>query len=284
MPEIYYREKLIERFLRKHSWFLYIITAITAGLLYTGIALALSAYQRGQYWTILPAGLLAHSFFVITMHDGAHRSITKTKFDYFIMNFCSGLIILPIYTELFKKYHLLHHANTNTDDDPLWSEQKNRIFNERRVLYTILQAFPFIFNLAILLGYKKTKKLYVGKVHQINIWYIILSLSVSIIIIYISEISFLFWISTITIMTALGAVRYWGEHMGVEINKESNTHWFPLGMGIGNHEVHHDYPGYSWLTLTVGLLFRKKDTNPFKSIYGIYFDNSFHHYKKTNQK
>lgn len=283
-PIIFETEKKIERYLRKNVWLLYLITFITSAILYTGIALCLQAFKNGYYWAIFPAGLVAHSFFVITMHDGAHKSITKTKFDYFIMNFCSGLIILPFYTELFKKFHLLHHANTNTINDPLWSEQKNRIFNEKRVLYTFLQCLPFAFNLAIVMGYKKTKREFTGNVPKISIPYVLMSIIISAVIIVLAKPPFLFYIGTIAVMTTLGAIRYWGEHMGVKENQESNTHWFPLGMGIGNHEVHHSYPGYSWLTLTIGLLFRKKDTNPFKSIYGIYFDKSFHHYKDVSKK
>lgn len=284
MPPIYTREKLIERFLRKHKFLLYSATILTSLSLYGLIGLCLYGFKNGNYWTILPAGLLAHSFFVITMHDGAHRSITKTNFDYFIMNFCSGLILLPIYTELFKKFHLLHHANTNTDDDPLWSEQKNRIFKERRVLYTFLQCLPFAFNLAIVMGYKKTKREFKGEIPKVSVPYILLSLIVAATVIYLTHPPIWFYLGTISVMTTLGAIRYWGEHMGVEDNKESNTHWFPLGMGIGNHEVHHGYPGYSWLTLTIGLLYRKMDTNPIKSIYGIYFDKRYHHYKEVSRK
>lgn len=278
MSGFFEREKNIERYLRNHRGLLYLITFLVAGLLYAGIAFCLIAYTNGYYWIVIPAGLLAHSFFVITMHDGAHKSITQTKWDYFIMNCCSGLILIPIYTELFKKFHLLHHANTNTAYDPLWSEQKQRIFNEKRVLYTFLQCIPFAFNLAIVLGYKKSKKNYKGKIPNVNMAYIFLSLLVAAVIIFYVRPPILFYLGTICVMTTLGAIRYWGEHMGTQECKDSNTHWFPLGMGIGNHEVHHQFPRFSWLTLTIGLLFRKKDTNPFKSIYQIYFDKSFHHY------
>jgi fatty acid desaturase len=212
------------------------------------------------------------------MHDGAHKSITKTKFDYFIMNFCSGLIILPFYTELFKKFHLMHHAYTNSELDPLWSDNKKRLFEERRKLYAVLQCLPFAFNLAVLFGFKKRVQQNKVKTPPISIPYMLFSLAIALTVIYFARPSFWFVLGTFTIMTTLGAIRYWGEHMGTKNGKESNTHWFPLGMGIGNHEVHHYFPGYSWLTLTIGMLSRKMDTNPIKSIYGILFDKSFHHY------
>ncbi|MDI1353276.1 MAG: fatty acid desaturase [bacterium] len=264
--------------MRSHKTLLYFSTFSMAAILYFGIALAMQSFRLGHYWVIFPAGLLAHSFFVITMHDGAHKSITKTKFDYFIMNFCAGLIILPLYTELFKKYHLLHHANTNTEDDPLWSDLKNKLFEEKRLLYAILQCLPFAFNLALILGYKEKKSDKSKKV-KVSIPYVILSFVVAGLVSYLTQPPLWFVLGTFTVMTSLGAIRYWGEHMGVHEGKESNTHWFPLGMGIGNHEVHHDYPGYSWLTLTIGLLFRKLNTDPFRSVYGMFFDKRYKHYR-----
>lgn len=269
-----------EKFLRKHTWVLYLATLLIAGLLYYGIYLMLLLFQEGHYWSILIAGLFGHSFFVITMHDGAHRSITRTKWDYVIMNFCAGLIVLPIYTELFKKYHLTHHAFTNTEKDPLWNNFKERLFNERRILYAILQCIPFAFNLYVVLQVKDKEAKLKSKAAKPNFYLMLLSLVVAGCVIYFVRPNIWFVLGSFSMMTTLGAIRYWGEHMGTANNKESNTHWFPLGMGIGNHEVHHYLPHYSWLTLTIGLLFRKMDTNPFKSVYRMFFDKKFHHYNK----
>ena len=217
------------------------------------------------------------------MHDGAHKSITQTKLDEIIMTVCSGLIILPFYTELFKKYHLLHHAYTNSEKDPLWTKRKENIFLHNRKLYAFLQCLPFAFNIYILLGSEKEIKKSNTNAYKPKILNMILSVLVALITIIIAKPGFLFVLGTFTVMTALGAIRYWGEHMGVsnDLKKESNTHWFPLGMGIGNHEVHHKHAGFSWLTLTIGLLYRKVDTHPLKSIYGLFFDKRFRHYKKV---
>ena len=274
-----HKEKKIEHYLRKHPFLLYSVTFITAALLYLGIYYSMLLFKEGHYWALILSGLFAHSFFVITMHDGAHQAITGKKIDFYIMNICAGLIVLPLYTELFKKYHLLHHANTNTEDDPLWNEQKKRIFNKNKVLYGVLQCLPFVFNLYILIQPNKTKKDKKKVSIQPALLQIILSFIVATTIVIIFKPGIWFVLGTFTVMTTLGAFRYWGEHMGVDHNKQSNTHWFPLGMGIGNHEVHHHYPGYSWLTLTIGLLYRKKDTNPFKSAYRLLFNKDFHHYK-----
>lgn len=253
------KEKNIEKFLRKHSWVLYSLTFLFAAALYAGIYGCMLLFHQGYYWALVPSGLLAHSFFVITMHDGAHKSITRTKLDYWIMNICSGLIVLPLYTELFKKYHLLHHAHTNTENDPLWTPQKERLFSENRLLYAFLQCLPFAFNFYIIFYSFNQKKKGSVKAVKPDIFQILLSFAVAAAVIILVQPGIWFVLGTFTIMTSLGAVRYWGEHMGVSKDKESNTHWFPIGMGIGNHEVHHHKPGYSWLTLTIGLFYRKMD-------------------------
>lgn len=271
-------ERKIEDYLRKQPFVLYSVTIITAGALYVGIYYSMLLFKEGYYWALFFSGLFAHSFFVITMHDGAHQAITRNKFDYLIMNFSAGLIVLPLYTELFKKYHLLHHAHTNTEDDPLWSQSKKEIFHKNRALYAFLQCLPFVFNLYVLIYPNKERKEKKKTRIKLNVFQIILSFIVATVIVVIFKPGFWFVLGTFTVMTTLGAFRYWGEHMGVAKNKQSNTHWFPLGMGIGNHDVHHHYPHYSWLTLTIGLLFRKKDTNPFKSAYRLFFNKDFRHY------
>ena len=276
------KEKSIEGYLRSHNWLLYATTIVVASALYLGIYWAMLLFKEGHYWSIAISGLLAHSFFVITMHDGAHRSITQTKFDYYIMNFCAGLIVLPLYTELFKKYHLLHHAYTNTDNDPLWSAQKEKLFENKRWLYAFLQCLPFVFNLYVIMQPAIKGDKTIRNSSKPDYLQIAFSFLVAIGVVLLFKPGLWFVLGTFTVMTTLGAVRYWGEHMGVQQGKDSNTHWFPLGMGIGNHEVHHYHPNYSWLTLTIGMLYRKMDTNPIKSIYGIFFDKRFHHYKKKD--
>lgn len=43
-------------------------------------------FQQGHYWAFIPAGFCAHSFLIITVHDGSHKAITKTKYDRLIVN------------------------------------------------------------------------------------------------------------------------------------------------------------------------------------------------------
>lgn len=282
-PADYQKEYQIETCLRKHSWLLYTVTFVTATALYAGIYWGLILFREGHYWSLLLSGLFAHSFFVITMHDGAHNSITETKLDRIIMNFCAGLIVLPLYTELFRKYHLLHHAYTNTEDDPLWTPQKKKLFNNNRLLYAFLQCLPFAFNLYVLIQRSKDKTRKKPTTLRPSIPHILFSFAVATTVIILVKPSVWFVLGTFTVMTTLGAFRYWGEHMGVTHDKDSNTHFFPLGMGIGNHDVHHHRPDFSWLTLSIGSFYRKMDTNPLKSFYRLLFDKRFHHYSESKQ-
>jgi fatty acid desaturase len=237
-------------------------------------------FDKGYYWSLIFSGLFAHAFFVITMHDGAHQSLSATKWDRFIMNTAAGLIILPLYTELFRKYHLLHHAHTNTELDPLWASNKKKLFEEHRLVYAFLQSLPFVLNLFMLLTRTKKEKQAYSFQPKVSLLFILWSFLVAGIVIYWVRPSVWFVLGTFAFMTSIGAVRYWGEHMGIEEGKASNTHWFPLGMGIGNHEAHHYYPELSWLSLTIGMWFRKKDTHPLKTVYRMFFDRRFRHYGK----
>lgn len=276
--EVYARELKIDAFLRKYPLVLAIVTLIVAGGLYLGIYWSMGLFDKGHYWSIVLSGLFAHAFFVITMHDGAHQSLSTKPLDRFIMNTCSGLIILPLYTEMFRKYHLLHHAHTNTPLDPLWASNKKKLFDEHRLLYAFLQSLPFVLNFYMLAT--RTEKEKQAHPHQptVNWYYVLWSFCVAACIVYMVQPSIWFVLGTFAFMTSIGAVRYWGEHMGIEENKDSNTHWFPLGMGIGNHEAHHYYPQISWLSLTIGMWFRKKDTHPLKTVYRMFFNSNFRHY------
>lgn len=276
--EVYARELRIDAFLRRNPWVLATVTCIVAGSLYVAIYESMLLFDHGCHWSIVVSGLCAHAFFVITMHDGAHQSLSVTVADRWIMNTSAGLIVLPLYTELFRKYHLLHHAHTNTELDPLWASNKKQLFEEHRLLYAFLQALPFVLNLYMLATRTTREKQAYPFQPEVSVLFIVWSFLVAGCVVYVAQPSPWFVLGTFAFMTSIGAVRYWGEHMGVEEGKDSNTHWFPLGMGIGNHEAHHYYPELSWLSLTIGMWFRKKDTHPLKTIYRMFFDQRFKHY------
>lgn len=279
------REAKIEIRLRKLKGLIPLASVCTGAALFFCILQCMNAFSRGHYWTIIPAAFLAHAFFIVIVHDGAHKSITRTKADRLLMNLGASLMLLPFYAEPFRKYHLVHHVTANTEHDPLWSDVKKDMYENRRPLYLLCQLIPILFTAYVLMHPNKNAKQEKKKNQpSVNTFYLVLSILISIAIIYFFQPPLFFVLGTLFILNFLSAVRHWCEHMGLEDGRESNTFWFPLGMGIGNHDVHHDHPNYSWLTLSLGLLYRKKDTNPFLTIKNILTKRSFRHFQHVKSK
>jgi fatty acid desaturase len=277
------REIRIEKYLRSHKWIIPTATSITAIGLYAAIYLCMVGYQHNHYWTIIPAGIFAHAFLIITVHEGAHKAITRSRFDYFIMNAGAVAIFIPFYAEPFRKYHLTHHANANTIVDPLWPKFKSEMYEKRRWLYMICECIPILFTFILVTsGEKEVKNKETAsltiKQPTVRKHYLLLAILASLILIIYLMPPVGFVLGSLFILNLTGVLRHWCEHMGADNEKESNTFWFPLGMGIGNHEAHHLYPHFSWLTMMIGLNFRTKDTNPCKAIYGLLFKKDYAHY------
>lgn len=270
----------IEKRLRKNSLLIPFTTLFFACLLLFSIGYFMSLYERGFYWAFIPAGFFAHSFLIITVHDGSHKAITKTKFDRFIVNLSSSLIFIPFYGEHYRKYHLIHHGYTNTDLDPLSSPRSKKLYQKHRYLYIFLESIPVFYTFYLIFDFnnrENTKK--VNNALKINRIYFILSICISIIWFLIINPPVYFVLLTLLFLNIISAVRNWCEHMGTSLEHKTNTYWFPMGFGIGNHDVHHEHPNLSWLTLTIGLLKRDKNSNPIKTLRGILFDKSFTFYK-----
>jgi len=56
---------------------------------------------------------------------------------------------------------------------------------------------------------------------------------------------------------------------------------FPLGMGIGNHEAHHQHPGFSWVSMAFGLARRPKDTDPLRTVWWMLRCPDYRHYSAS---
>ncbi len=276
--ENYKIELDIEKRLRKTKWLIPFITLFTGAVLYTLIILCLHYFNLGMYWTVIPAAFLAHAFFIIIIHDGSHKSITRTKADRVIMNLGASIMLLPFYGELFRKYHLVHHANTNLDVDPLWPSKKKNLFKRKRWLYLIFEFVPILFSLYAVFLSKKEHKSKAVKSPSVELKYIIAGTVISLALIILFQPNLWFFISTLLLLNFIAKIRHWCEHMGYEDSIESNTFWFPLGMGIGNHDTHHMIPSISWFPLMIGLYYRKKDISFFGALFGMLFRNNFKHY------
>ena len=279
--QAYNLEIELEKRLRKQRYLIPTATFLISILLLAGIGALMGLFVRGYYWTFIPAGLLAHSFLIVCLHDGIHRSITRTRFDRLYANVCAALLFVP-FGELYRKYHLIHHRNTNGDDDPISPPVLRSLYLRNRYFYMLCECVPLLYTFYLVMSYQKEENER-APAHEISISYryLFLSIAVSVAWFIILEPSVWFVFLTLIAFNIVSVLRNWCEHMGTNPDKQSNTYWFPLGCGIGHHDLHHQKPYLSWLTLTIGLLHRKRDTNPFKALYGILFKRSFSFYTKS---
>ena len=277
------RETNLEKKLRKNKLLIPFVTYSLALLFLAGIYGCILLFNLGHYWAVVPSGLLTHSFLILCLHDASHKSITRSNFDRIFLNFCAGLVILPFYGEHYRKYHLTHHANTNKELDPICPPITRKLYENTRWLYVLCEFIPLVYTFYSVVNYHKNRdkaeEQRKPKTIKINHYYVILAVCVSIAMLILVKPPIWFLVLNLVVLNIVSVFRNWCEHIGTAENKESNTYWFPLGMGIGNHETHHHHANFSWLTLSIILLYRKKDTNPFKSFLGILFNKSFRYYR-----
>ncbi|NOQ71825.1 MAG: hypothetical protein GQ574_07485 [Crocinitomix sp.] len=271
----------LERKMRRIPFLIPFITIATGFTLFAGILICAYYFQEGLLWTFLPAGLMGHAFFIVVVHDGAHKSITRSKLDRYLMNLGCAVMLLPFYGEGFRKYHLIHHANTNSNVDPLWPSQKKQFYENYRWLYILCELVPLLYTGFLVFAQKKQSSELATKAKspRINYYHIIWGSAISIGLIFWLQPPIYFLVGTLLTLNIFSTLRHWCEHLGYDRTKTSNTFWFPLGMGIGNHDTHHEHPHVSWFVLFLGLFKRKKDTRLWRTVFGVFFKKSFHHYE-----
>lgn len=270
----------LEKRLRKYKYLIPSVTFITAAILLWWIYLLMNLFEAGYYWAFIPAGFLAQSVLIICLHDGIHKSITRTWFDRFLANISAAILFVP-YAEIYRKYHLIHHKNTNLKNDPISPPILRELYLKNRYFYMLCECIPLLYTFYLVMNYQKSaNKRGSSKEITMSFGYLFFSILVSVVWFIILQPPVWFVILSIFAYNIFSVLRNWCEHMGTNPDKSSNTYWFPLGFGIGHHDLHHQKPYLSWLTLTVGLLTHKKDTNPFKSLFGILFNKSFGFYTK----
>jgi fatty acid desaturase len=270
----------LEKRLRKKKWLIPTFGILMSIVLITLVWMSLFLFNKGYWWVIFPAGLLAHSFFVIALHDAAHKAITRTKADRWILNSASGLLILPFFGEVFRNSHLIHHAHSNSENDPLWHENKEFLFKKNRLFYVLCELVPLLFHGFLFLRSRKLQKQRKIKGPGINLWFVLFATSISVALILVLKPSIWFVLGMIVSLNIFGKLRHWCEHIGTDVNGSNNTFWFPLGLGVGNHDTHHYAPFVSWLALSIGLVKRKKNSNPIYAVYGVLFRKEFRHYSE----
>lgn len=273
-------ERVIEKCLRQSKFFIPTATLLTTAFLLWSLYFLMSIFKTGHYWSFIPAGFLVQSFLIISVHDGSHNSITRTWMDRLIANVCSALLFMP-FGELYRKYHLIHHGHTNVELDPISPPVLRQLFTRNRFYYILCECVPLLYTFYLILKHpKKNNSSSQPNAIRLSYGYMGLSLLISITFWILVDPPLYFILLTLIVYNLASVARNWCEHMGTELNKKSNTYWFPLGMGIGHHDLHHQRPNFSWLTLTLGLPFHKKDTNPIKAVGEILFNKSFRFYTK----
>lgn len=276
------KEIKVEKNLRSVKILIPIITLITGSLLILALYLLMIAFDKGNYWLLLPSGIVLHAVMIVVVHEGAHNAITRnTNMDSVIINILSGIVMIPVYAEFFRKYHLIHHAHTNAPVDPLWPDEKRWLFENHKRIFVIVELIPVLTTIVLLfLGEKKRKKTIRGP--KVRWYFMALSVMVSVLVGWFFQPTLMFVVGTVLMAGIVAKIRNWCEHTGRDLSKLSNTYWFPLGMGIGNHEAHHALPRISWVTNQYCLFFKKRDTNPLTTTYGMILDKNHKHYPPEN--
>jgi fatty acid desaturase len=282
-PETVDFESRVEARLRGIPFAVAALTLLTAGLLYAGIGACLRLYEAGVVVVVVLAGLFVHAFVIVLVHDGAHRAITRTGADSALMNVGSGLVLLPFYAELFRRYHLIHHAHTNEDVDPLWPPFKKRLYARHRRLYMLAELLPFALTILAIASGALRESAERVRGPRLRAWGLALSLVTAVATGWWVRPRLGFVLLTVLSANAWGELRHWCEHVGFDPRKESNTYRFPLGMGIGNHDAHHRHPGYSWIAMAVGLALRPKDTGPLRTLVAMLRHPDYMPYAATRE-
>lgn len=272
-------EPRIERQFRKWPALVPLLTIGTTILLFALIFACERYFSAGHTWILLVSGLLTHAVMVVGVHDGAHRAITKTSFDRFFCSIVAGFLLIPLYGEVFRRYHLLHHAHVNGPHDPLYLPSKAELFEKNRLVYMVLDVIPLLLAFVC----KQTQTAPEIKAPPIGYRYIAVGLVSSGVVIYLARPALVFVVLNIVSLYFWASIRDWCEHFGADEHRVANAYFFPLGMGIGNHEAHHQWPHYSWLTMELGLWKRKIDTHPVHAAIQMATNPHFRHYTASGK-
>lgn len=253
------------------------ITFLTTGVYFALIGACERFFEAGNGWIVVVSGLLTHALMVVAVHDGAHRAITKSSFDRVYCSVVAGLLLMPFYGEAFRRYHLLHHAQVNGEHDPLYLPSKAKLFEKNRIVYMVLDVIPFLLGIIC----NQTKTAPEVKAPPMGMRYVAMGFVMSALVLYFLRPSLAFVGLNIISLYMWASIRDWCEHFGTDENRVANAYFFPLGMGIGNHEAHHQWPHYSWITMELGLWKRKIDTNPVRAAIQMATNPRFRHYTET---
>ena len=104
------KEIRVEKSLRSIKPLIPLLTLITGAGLIVVLFYLMTAFDEGYYWVLFASGIVLHAVMIVVVHEGTHLAITRnSRIDSLIINVFSGIVMIPVYAEFFRKYHLIHH-------------------------------------------------------------------------------------------------------------------------------------------------------------------------------
>ena len=210
-----------------------------------------AAAAGGHPWlaigTPFALAVVVHGVFILVVHEATHGNLLGRPADDWLGSIASGVLLLPFTAEVFQPVHRVHHFLTNRPGDTNWSPFRQRLFARSRLLYALYELVPVVNCL------DRTRARYPRDRRRVAAaWAAALATWA------VLRPPFGYWLLVLVGLNLLTTLRFWIEHFVFASERSSNTYWFPLSFGIGNHEVHHQNPGISALALAIGLWFRAK--------------------------
>ncbi|RYE82365.1 MAG: fatty acid desaturase, partial [Methanosarcinales archaeon] len=221
-----------------------------------GLTIAVSVYQPAWYWVLAIAyfagAVLDHSLWVL-IHDLTHNAVFESRFWNLAYHCIANLPHIFPSAISFKYYHAQHHAHLNEAyaDPDLPGVWENKIFGTTPVGKTCWLACFAIIQSVRTLRYKPTLGglegwCAVNWVTQLSFNYAVYH--------FLGTTAFVYML--ISSMFAIGlhplGARWVAEHYAVRAPQETYSYYGSfnfLGMNIGYHNEHHDFPSIPWQLL-----------------------------------
>jgi fatty acid desaturase len=229
----------------------------------------------GHWWLGLVTGVLVHGLFILICHDCAHGSLAGRPADRWIGAAATGALLLPFTAAHYVGAHRIHHARANRVGDNNWTRLRSRLYARSRLLYVAYELLPVFNNLDRLLDVAGP----VDRPAAVLAWIVALA------VVLTAPFAWWWYVLTLVGLTAINGARLWVEHMGPAESPGAGlvAHTYggcPLGFGIGNHDVHHRFPGIPAPILMVGLWMRRHEAHVATGWWRLLTERGWRHFSE----